>query len=102
MPVRLMGSRGMVPAPEPHNSVSHTPESTWTSALGVQAAYSSTGPELGRVGPQVDRRLLTIAFPKADAIWREVLDPRKMIPAGSMGEGLITRTLVFLKDPVVL
>lgn len=68
------------------------PEST--PALGVQAADSSIVPELGRMGPQVDRRFLTIAFPKVDAIWRGVIDPRKMMPVGTMGEGLITRTLV--------
>lgn len=58
------------------------PESTWASESGVQAADSSIAPELGRLGPQVDRRFLTIAFSKVDAIWEGILDPRKMMSVG--------------------
>lgn len=82
---------GMAPTPEPHNSITNTPECAWTATAQGQPADSSAGPELHSMGQQEIQstgllhspRLMLDAPPKKDGVYRasdSALSPQRLSP----------------------
>ena len=82
----------MAPTSEPSNSVSDTCWFFWELYTEVQAAASSAVHELCRKDDR-ESRGWTISFPQAGVRWRGVLNPRKMVFVGGVGEGFSTGIL---------